>query len=174
MSVGELCEGDGSCGTSEAANNCAYYVGFSTLKWEVYRLTSVCAAAPSPPLPPALPPLPPRLLLPEALLAVPPERAPLSLPPLQGQTPPTSLQGQDKLMLLLLLLLAIIVATVACASWAICKLRHLRIKKPALIVMAAEAVGAAETELETRVPLVQPSDFRATAHATVIDAEVVA
>ena len=54
-SIGELCEGNGECGTSNRENNCA--------SWDVYEKIeckpSVIGDAPSPP---SLPPLPPKLL----------------------------------------------------------------------------------------------------------------
>lgn len=53
MQVGDLCEGDGECGTDNNLNNCDY-IAYWNSGWDVYELVSY--HSPPPPVPPSLPP----------------------------------------------------------------------------------------------------------------------
>ena len=73
VDVGQLCEGDGPCGTSEARDNCKYgesgfFTGTHVQKFDVY-VRAACAVTPHPPpLPPSTPapPMPPPMPHPPA------------------------------------------------------------------------------------------------------------
>jgi hypothetical protein len=81
VSVGDLCEGDGGCGTTQTGNNCQYTSdGVVYYDWEIYR-REPCAIEPAPP-PPLPPPLPPQPTPPPPSPPVPPlPPAPVAPPP---------------------------------------------------------------------------------------------